>query len=112
MWPENIFGKVQKDDNRLQDVAKPSAPERDELKSFISFLHVVLVKILRDKEKSVRVIVPRGKGTNLMITVQEVPHGMKPADDFFVMDYSHVEKAVKSETFNTQQLDFEAIENG
>lgn len=112
VWSENFFRRKQVEDKKVQGMEQAPPSERDQLKSFISFLHLVLIKIIRDKDKAVKVIVPRGNGSNLLLTIQEIPLGMKPTDQCFEMDYSILQKAVTRETFNTNLIDFDAVERG
>jgi hypothetical protein len=87
--------------------------ERREVISFLSFLHHVLVKVIRDGEKCLTVFIPRyGQTSHLAITVQVVPRGYKPVDTAFVLDEVDVNRAVSSLTFNpsAKQID-EIFEN-
>jgi hypothetical protein len=106
MWPKDVLGKVRKGNRKIQE--KMDAPTlKKELTSFRDYLHFVLIKILRDREPKMMLVVPSFKeGYNIVIQVQRIPLGMKPSDQHFILDEDQLARAI------THPTDIEEVLHG
>lgn len=111
MRASDFLGRLRGKNKIAQGEIRPSANSnaRKEIKGLISYFHIVALKVLRDREPAVRLVVPRDGEANIMITVQLVPKGMQPAQDYFVMEPQALEHGLKAVTFNPTEAQISEI---
>lgn len=111
MGLKDLLRKKPASNQRISDLVQASETEvRDGLKSFISFLHIALVKILRDHEPKLRVICPCDDvGYNLVISIERVPRGLQPSDLHLVVSQKSLELGMTHVTFNPSEKQIDEV---
>lgn len=85
---------------------------RQEVKSFLSYLHFVVLRVLRENERKLSLVVPmQREGVNLVITVQTVPHNTVPSDFYFKMEEPVLVNGVTHVLFNPSEEQLDMIIN-